>query len=110
MLRSVSLALQPADLVKGAQGLALFAAAEDFSTNKVRSSCSVRRCFSPTLVGVVVVVVLVQARILSNPGTLAALVGAEDAYLKGIAVDADSRKKVRPLLDLVAEAKRKAAK
>ncbi len=44
---SVTMALQAADLAIGAEALALFAAAEDFSTNKVRS-CSLVALNHPT--------------------------------------------------------------
>lgn len=75
--------LSAADLAIGAEALALFAAAEDFSTNK--------------------------ARIMSGDGLPAALVALDAAFLGSLASSADTRRKLRPLLDLVSEAKRKLA-
>ena len=51
-----------------------------------------------------------QARLVGAAPAVSALAALDAAFVKDLAVDADSRRKLRPLLDLIAEAKRKASK
>jgi hypothetical protein len=51
-----------------------------------------------------------QARIVGAPATQAALAALDELYVKELASDMESRRRLRPLLDLIAEAKRKLAK
>lgn len=76
--------MTPKDHEVAALGLSALAAAEDFGTNK--------------------------ARILSSEEVMADLVSLEGAFVSGMTGDADGRRKLRPLLDLLAATKRSASK
>jgi len=73
--------LSAEDRTAGAEALALLAAAEDFSTNK--------------------------ARIVGAEAVQLSLVALDTAYVASLASTPDVRRKLRPLLDLISEAKRK---
>lgn len=72
---------RPADVQKGAEALALFAASEDFATH--------------------------LPRILASGATAASLLALEALCLPFLSVDADARRKFRPLTDLFAQTKRR---
>ena len=132
---------QVSDRAIGAEALSLFAAAEDFSTNKVRvvagepwfrhrdmclSSqvhrvvavsrfvavaicCLLWRCVTCRRGLVAWSLLWTQARILGAEGVTGGLVALETAFVSSLASTPEVRRKLRPLLDLISEAKRKLA-
>jgi hypothetical protein len=53
-----------------------------------------------------VVCVRVQARIVDSDDTRSALLALDSALVAKMAEDIDTRRKIRPLMDLIAESKR----